>query len=66
MKRAAQVGDRAWITAGWATTCRAPRIAITENQTSIIGPNSHPTAPVPRRWSANSPIRIAIEMGTTR
>ena len=30
----------------------------------MIGPNSPPTAPVPNRWSANRPMRIASENGT--
>ncbi len=30
------------------------------------GPKSQPTAPVPRRWTRNSPASIPSEMGTTR
>ena len=36
------------------------------NQTRITGPNIQPTAPVPYRWTANRPTRIASEIGTTR
>ena len=36
------------------------------NHTRISGPNSQPTAPVPRRWIANSATRMASDIGTTR
>ena len=39
---------------------------MTTNQTRITGPNIQPTAPVPNRCTANSPTRIASEIGTTR
>ncbi len=42
----------------------APSAASTPNHSTVIGPNSLPTAPVPRAWIANSPIRIAIVSGT--
>ena len=29
------------------------------------GPNSFPTAPVPRNWIENNPIRMPIVTGTT-
>ena len=32
----------------------------------MTGPNSLPTAAVPRDWIANSPIRMTIAIGTTR
>ena len=35
------------------------------NQTPMTGPNSRPTAPVPKRWIANRPVRIASVIGTT-
>ena len=38
---------------------------MTMNQSPMIGPNSRPTKPVPLRWMANSPIRIATVSGTT-
>ena len=59
MNRAPQLGERPWRTPGWAITSRAPSTPITVNHTRITGPNSHPTAPVPLRWIANSPARIA-------
>ena len=31
----------------------------------MTGPNSRPTAPVPKRWMANSTVRIASAIGTT-
>ena len=50
---------------GCAATSLAPIAPITANQISMIGPNSTPIAPVPKRCSANSAIRIATENGTT-
>ena len=32
---------------------------------AITGPNRRPTAPVPKRWIANSTVRIASAIGTT-
>ena len=32
----------------------------------MIGPNSQPTAPVPKRWAMNSTTRMTNEIGTTR
>ena len=63
---AAYVGDSARRTLGWAAMPWTPSAARTMNQTSITGPNSQPTVPVPRRCSANNPIRIAAAIGTTR
>ncbi len=36
------------------------------NQTTITGPNSRPTLPVPRYCSANNPTRMTSVIGTTR
>jgi len=35
------------------------------NHTTITGPNSRPTAPVPKRWMRNSTVMIAIVISTT-
>ena len=35
------------------------------NHTAITGPNRRPTAPVPKRWAANSTVRITSAIGTT-
>ena len=35
------------------------------NHTSITGPNSLPTTPVPKRWMKNSPVSTAIAIGST-
>ena len=52
-------------TVGRLAIARAPKNAIVENQTRVIGPNSLPTLPVPRRWMANSPTRMTQVSGTT-
>ena len=36
------------------------------NQTPITGPNSRPTAPVPKRWIMNSTVSTTSVIGTTR
>jgi hypothetical protein len=35
------------------------------NHTAITGPKAFPTTPVPKRWTANSTVRIASVIGTT-
>ncbi len=47
MKRAPYVGDRALMIEGFLTMPLMPAPAIAANQTSITGPNSRPTMPVP-------------------
>ena len=42
-----------------------PGDARMPNHSAITGPNSRPTAPVPKRWIANSTVRIASVIGTT-
>ncbi len=32
----------------------------------MIGPKKPPTAPVPKRWTANSPVSTISVIGTTR
>ena len=39
---------------------------MTAKNSRMTGPNSQPTAPVPKRWTANRPTRMASERGTTR
>ncbi len=39
---------------------------MTTNQTTMTGPNNRPMVAVPRRWIANSPIRIASVTGSTK
>ena len=39
---------------------------MTANHTPMIGPNARPTAPVPKRWIANSIVRMTRVIGTTR
>ena len=43
-----------------------PQAAITENHTTITGPNSRPTAPLPSRCSTNSRTRTVAVRGSTR
>jgi hypothetical protein len=49
---------------GWAATSLTPSAPSTRNHTTMTGPNSPPTAPVPNRWSAKSPTSTASERGT--
>ena len=42
-----------------------PSSASKRNQPSMTGPKMLPTKPVPRRWTRNSPMRIATVIGTT-
>ena len=42
-----------------------PQAPIATNQTIMTGPNSRPTAAVPRRWTANSSTMITAVIGTT-
>jgi hypothetical protein len=42
-----------------------PPTARTVNHNAITGPNSRPTASVPKRWIANSPVNTASAIGTT-
>ena len=35
------------------------------NHTSMMGPKTLPTAPVPRFWTMKRPVMMAIAMGTT-
>ena len=39
---------------------------MTVNQATMTGPNSFPMTPVPARWIAKSPQRMAREIGITR
>ena len=64
MNRAPQVGDNACSTAGCWTTWLTPSTPIVPNQSSITGPNSQPTAPVPNRCAANRPTRITSAIGS--
>ena len=34
------------------------------NQTTIVGPNTAPMSPVPRRWTRNSPTSRTTAIGT--
>lgn len=42
-----------------------PRSASVANHTTITGPNSRPTAAVPRLWMENGPSRLAPSMIVT-
>ena len=42
-----------------------PAAARIVNHSAITGPNSRPTAPVPKRWMANSAVRMASAIGMT-
>ena len=42
-----------------------PQAPIATNQAIMTGPNSRPTAAVPRRWTANSSTMITAVRGTT-
>jgi len=43
----------------------SPSSARVANHTRTTGPKSRPTFSVPRRWTMNSPTRIAAVIGTT-
>ena len=58
-------GERALMIDGYEATSISPRAPMVRNQTAITGPNSTPTAVVPNRCSANSPISTASDSGTT-
>ncbi len=42
---------------------RTPRTASSRNHTTITGPKTPPTRPVPRLWKANRPTRMAMAIG---
>ena len=46
--------------------CSSPATAMQRNQTTMTGPKNAATRAVPRRCTANSPIRIAMVIGTTK
>ena len=50
---------------GWWMTSRRPASARIENHRPMIGPKRRPTAPVPKRWIANSIARMTSVIGTT-
>ena len=50
---------------GCCATEAAPATARIVNHTAITGPNSRPTAPVPKRWMRNSTVMIASVIATT-
>ena len=54
------------ITAGVSMMLRTPRKAMTSSHTTVIGPNSLPTLPVPRLWMENSATMMTMVMGTTQ
>src|SRR4051794_40962333 len=58
-------GDSAFRISGVSTIWPTPDTASTVNQTPITGPNSRPTAPVPKRWIANRNVMITSVIGTT-
>ena len=66
MNRTAQLGESPWITAGSLSTWLSPSTPMTTNQMRMTGPNNQPIVPEPKRWSTNSPIRMATDSGTTR
>ena len=43
-----------------------PLTVSVANHSTMIGPNQAPTLPVPKRCTANRPIRIAADVGTTK
>ena len=47
-------------------TWARPPTARTVNPSAITGPNSRPTASVPNRWIANSPVNTTSAIGTTQ
>ena len=46
--------------------CTRPSTASTPNHSSVIGPKKRPTTPVPKRWAANSTVRMTSVSGTTK
>ncbi|MEY5060002.1 MAG: hypothetical protein RJA51_1749 [Actinomycetota bacterium] len=63
--RPAWYGFTVWMISGWFTMCESPSSAIVANHTSITGPNTLPTAPVPRFCTMKRPVMMAMAMGTT-
>src|SRR5262249_10764277 len=64
-KPRAELGDRAFTSAGGTAIPCAPIAPIAVNHTAMTGPNSRPTAPVPSRCSKNRPTMITAVIGTT-
>nr|BFE71932.1 hypothetical protein GCM10020092_052330 [Actinoplanes digitatis] len=62
----AYVGDSAFRMAGLPAMPVMPQAPMARNQAIITGPNSLPTAAVPRRWKANSTTMIIAVAGTIR
>ena len=57
--------ERAAAPPGCRTICGTAAIAITANQTHMIGPNNAATRAVPRDCTANSTTRMTTVIGTT-
>src|SRR6185369_14752357 len=53
-------------TSGLVTIQRAPRSPSVTNHTIVTGPNMRPIAPVPRRCTTNSVVRMTIAPGSTK
>ena len=66
MNSSAYNGDSARRICGWAMMPRTPSTPITTNHSIITGPKNFPTVAVPRRCTANSPMRITAVIGTTK
>ena len=66
MKTTAYVGDSPSSTEGYWITIPRPAAASTANHSTITGPNSTPTLPVPKRWTAKRTTRITAAIGTIR
>ena len=52
--------------AGSPATFATPEIASSANHMPMTGPNSLPTAPVPKRWMPNRTVMIVSVIGTTK
>src|SRR6185436_3249489 len=53
-------------TSGLVMIQRVPSSARVTNHTSVTGPNMRPIAPVPRRCTRNSAVRMIIAPGNTK
>jgi len=65
MKASASSGLSAARIAGCRAISTMPVPPSTRNQRAMMGPNSLPTTPVPKRCTANRPTRMAMEIGST-
>ena len=66
MKLSAHMGFKASRMLGICTMRQAPSRPMATNHTSMMGPNSLPTAPVPRDWIMKSAASTTTDKGTIK